>query len=133
VRDGSERTSLSSAIDNSTWLLDRFPDKAAAKIIDLSCNGTNNDGAPVQASHDRALAKGYVINAIAVVDSWKQRPADLLGYLAEEIIGGNGAFVTISGRPQDYATALRRKLVMEVSWTMSHEEEDDREVRRAGK
>ena len=126
VRDGSERTSLSFAIDHATWLLDRLPSPAVVKIIDISCNGPNNDGVTVGASHASALAKGYVINALVVVDSWKERPVDLLGYLAEEIIGGSGAFVMVSGRPQDYKTALRRKLVMEVSWVATGAEEGHR-------
>ena len=67
-----------------------------------------------------------MINALVVVDSWKERPVDLLGYLAEEIIGGSGAFVMVSGRPQDYKTALRRKLVMEVSWVATGAEEGHR-------
>ena len=122
VRNGSERTSLSFAIDHSTWLLDRFPSAAVVKIIDISCNGPNNDGGPVGASHAGALAKGYVINALVVVNSWKARPVTLLGYMAQEIIGGSGAFVMVSGRPQDYKTALRRKLIMEVGWVMAQGE-----------
>lgn len=40
---------------------------------------------------------------------------DLAGYLHEAVIGGPGAFVAVSKDPADYARALRRKLVVEIS------------------
>lgn len=65
-RRGRGRTSLSYAIEASSLMLDDFPGQADSKIVDISANGTNNDGLPVAEARARVLAKGHVINAIAV-------------------------------------------------------------------
>ncbi len=54
-RSSRGRTSLSFAIDVSGQLLDRFPGTARKNIIDVSSNGTNNDGLPVTESRRRAV------------------------------------------------------------------------------
>ncbi|CCV10118.1 conserved exported hypothetical protein [Mesorhizobium sp. STM 4661] len=109
------RTSISFAIDISSQLLDRFQGTATKKIIDVSSNGTNNDGLPVAESRLRTIAKGYIINAIAVARDEPGVTADLPRYLRENVIGGAGSFVIAPDTPADYSTAIRRKLVLEIS------------------
>lgn len=115
IRRGRGGTSVSTAIDVGSLLLDEFPGTAMRKVIDISSNGENNDGLPVQPSRETAIAKGYTINAIAIPadDEAKGRP--LASYFARSVIGGSQAFVISPKGPRDYATALRRKLVTEVS------------------
>lgn len=115
IRRGRSGTSVSSAIDVGTLLLDQFPGKAAKKVIDISSNGENNDGLPVQPSRLNAIAKGYTINAIAIPAEDENPDQPLASYFAQSVIGGSQAFVMTSKGPSDYATALRRKLVTEVS------------------
>jgi hypothetical protein len=105
-------TSVSSAIDLGAYLLDHFPGKAARKVIDISGNGSNNDGLPVQPSRLNAVTKGYTINAIAIP---AEEERQLASYFADNIIGGPRAFVISPTGPDDYAIALRRKLVTEIS------------------
>lgn len=114
-RRGRGRTSISFAVEVSGLLLDRFPGKAARKVIDISSNGTNNDGLPMDQSRRRTLEKGYVINGIAISREEPGVTADLPGYLAENVVGGPGSFVIAPTRSSDYVTAIRRKLVLEVS------------------
>lgn len=109
------RTSLSFAIAAGQLLLDGFPGRAGRKIIDISTNGTNNDGLPVVSARDRALGQGYVINAIAVAREEPGITDDLAGYLTHSVVGGPGAFTISAEHPRDYAQALRRKLVLEIS------------------
>lgn len=105
-------TSISSAIDLGAYLLDDYPGKAGRKVIDISGNGTNNDGLPVQPSRLKAVAKGYTINAIAIPD---KEEGQLASYFSDNVIGGPRAFVISPTGPGDYAIALRRKLVTEIS------------------
>lgn len=114
-RRGRGRTSISFAVEMSGLLLDRFPGKAARKIVDISSNGTNNDGLPIDQSRRRTLEKGYVINGIAISREEPGITADLPGYLAEHVVGGPGSFVIAPTRSSDYVTAIRRKLVLEIS------------------
>lgn len=114
-RRGRGGTSVSSAIDVASLLLDQFPGRATKKIIDISANGENNDGLPVQPSRVKAIAKGYTINAIAIPAQDENPGRQLASYFADHVIGGPEAFVMTPTDPGDYATALRRKLVTEIS------------------
>ncbi|TIT76732.1 MAG: DUF1194 domain-containing protein [Mesorhizobium sp.] len=114
-RRGRGGTSVSAAIDVGSLLLDRFPGNAMKKVIDISSNGENNDGLPVQPSRESAIAKGYTINAIAIPTDDEDPGQPLAAYFARSVIGGSQAFVMSPTGPHDYVTALRRKLVTEVS------------------
>ncbi|MDX8509504.1 DUF1194 domain-containing protein [Mesorhizobium captivum] len=115
LRRGRGGTSVSAAIDVGSLLLDQFPGNAMKKVIDISANGENNDGLPVQPSRQNAIAKGYTINAIAIPTDDEDPGQPLASYFAQSVIGGSQAFVISSAGPRDYITALRRKLVTEVS------------------
>ncbi|WP_250888950.1 DUF1194 domain-containing protein [Mesorhizobium sp. dw_380] len=115
IRRGRGGTSVSAAIDVGSLLLDQFPGNAMKKVIDISSNGENNDGLPVQPSRQNAIAKGYTINAIAIPPSDEDPKQPLATYFARSVIGGFQAFVISPTGPRDYTAALRRKLVIEVS------------------
>jgi hypothetical protein len=108
-------TSVSSAIDVASLLLDEFPGSADRKVIDISGNGENNDGLPVAPSRLEAIAKGYTINAIAIPAKGEEPGYQLASYFADHVIGGPQAFVMTTTGANDYAAALRRKLVAEIS------------------
>jgi len=114
-RRGRGGTAISYAIEASAILLDRLPGGAHRKIIDISANGTNNDGVPVAGARERVVAKGYAINAIVLGRIEAGITDDLPGYFRDNVIGGPGAFAIVPDGPADYAAALRRKLVLEIS------------------
>ena len=114
-RRGRGRTSLSFALEAGGFLLDRFPGEATRKIIDVSSNGTNNDGFPVAETRDRIVQKGYTINGIVLAREEQGVTSDLPDYFRQMVIGGPWAFVAVPDRPFDYVTAIRRKLTMEIS------------------
>lgn len=107
-------TSISFAIDLSGLLFDRYVGQAVKKVIDISANGTNNDGLPVAVSRLRAIERGYIINVIAMPAMIRGVKYDLTDYFAKAVIGGPGAFVIMPNSVHDYAFALRRKLVIEI-------------------
>ena len=115
-RWGRGETSISYAIDAASSLLDDFAGEVGRKVIDISSNGRNNSGLPVAVSRARAIAKGYTINAIAI-PTMEHRgfPDHLVNYFAQEVIGGPSAFVLEPASREDYAVALRRKLVKEIA------------------
>ncbi|WP_348626180.1 MULTISPECIES: DUF1194 domain-containing protein [unclassified Mesorhizobium] len=114
IRRGRGGTSVSAAIDVGSLLLDRFPGNAMRKVIDISSNGENNDGLPVQPSRQNAIDKGYTINAIAIPPDEEDPKQPLATYFARSVIGGSQAFAISLTGPRDYAAALRRKLVIEI-------------------
>ncbi|HEV7247541.1 MAG TPA: DUF1194 domain-containing protein [Shinella sp.] len=118
-RSRGGHTSISFAIDAGSLSLRPWSGKAMRTVIDISTNGTNNDGLPIGVSRRQALAEGHVINAIALDRSEKGVTDDLAGYLRENVIGGPGAFVSASNDPPGYARALRRKMAIEISGSVS--------------
>ncbi|MDL2401294.1 DUF1194 domain-containing protein [Rhizobium mayense] len=112
-------TSISSAIDVGSLLLDQFPGKAMKKVIDISSNGENNDGLPVPPSRLNAIARGYTINAIVIPPERENPEQPLASYFARSVIGGPQSFVIESTGAKDYVTALRRKLITELGMNIA--------------
>ena len=52
------------------------------------------------------------VNGLAILNE----VPDLSAYYAAEVIGGAGAFVEVARNYEDFAQALRRKLIREISW-----------------
>jgi hypothetical protein len=114
-RSRGGRTSISFAIGAASLSLRSWQGRAARTVIDISVNGTNNDGVPVEESRRRALAEGHVINAIALDREEEGVTDDLAGYLRANVVGGPGAFAMVSNDRTDYVKALQRKLAAEIS------------------
>lgn len=108
-------TSLSTAIAYGSKLFDANGFSGARRVIDISGDGPNNYGAPVTPARDAATSLGIVVNGLAIM----VRPSAAFGpldrYYADCVIGGPGAFVVAVQEPEDFAMAIRRKLVLEVS------------------
>ncbi|MFB2608279.1 DUF1194 domain-containing protein, partial [Rhizobium phaseoli] len=84
-------------------------------VIDVSGDGPNNSGNPVTPVRDKPVASGMVINGLALMLRPSDVPDGLDKYYADCVIGGPGAFVLPVRKIEDFAVAVRRKLVMEIS------------------
>jgi hypothetical protein len=104
-------TSISGALDFSARLLMRAPYNAPRRVVDVSGNGENNDGRPVTAARDDAVAAGITINGLPILDAVR----DLDAYYAREVIGGPRAFMVIARDMESFGRAVLRKLVSEVA------------------
>jgi hypothetical protein len=104
-------TSISGGIDFAVGLLSRAPYTAARRVIDVSGNGTNNDGRPVIEARDDAVAAGVTVNGLPVLDA----VGDLDAYYAGNVIGGARAFMVVAQDIESFGRALLRKLVLEIA------------------
>ena len=89
-------------------------------IIDISGDGPNNKGPQVTTSRDAALARGITINGLAIINGRPGRYGfpplpDLDLYYADCVIGGPGAFVVVANGFEDFARAIRRKMLLEIA------------------
>lgn len=114
-RSARGRTSLSYAIDYAAVLLDRFPGGAEKRVIDIAMNGVNNDGIPVETARNRAVAKGYTINALMLRPDQNSGRKDFETYTRTSVIGGSAAFAMPVDTIAAFRDTLRRKLVLEIS------------------
>jgi hypothetical protein len=106
-------TSISDALALSQRTLAALPYRTTKQVIDISGDGVNNAGRPVLQARDEVLAKGITINALPIMDD--TTPDDLDRYFRACVIGGPAAFVLPAEGFTDFARAMRRKLVLEIS------------------
>ncbi|QKV17340.1 DUF1194 domain-containing protein [Oricola thermophila] len=115
---GQRRTSISGAISHASRLLQAAPLEADRKVIDISGDGPNNQGMPVTVARDQAVAMGYTINGLPMMTRGGMASQfhieDLDRYYAKCVIGGPGAFMVPVNDWDQFAEAVRRKLVLEI-------------------
>ena len=91
------------------------------KVIDLSGDSANNwNGVSILVARKRALDAGIIINGLAVLcraATCSGRPVayDLEKAFQMTIIGGPGSFVVTADSATSFATAVRRKLILELA------------------
>ena len=109
-------TSLSDAIEMGMMLLDTNTLRGTKRAIDLSGDGPNAQGRPITEVRDEAVAKSITINGLPIIDPYGyDQSADLDKYFAACVIGGPAAFYQAARGFEDFARAMRRKLVLEIS------------------
>ncbi|MGE7368469.1 DUF1194 domain-containing protein [Neorhizobium sp. NPDC001467] len=111
------RTSISAAISFGAASIVSNQYRGMRQVIDVSGDGPNNIGVPVLPVRDKAIEAGLVINGLAIM----LRPSGTAGgldrYYFDCVAGGPGSFVLPVLKIEDFAIAIRRKMVMEVSNT----------------
>jgi Protein of unknown function (DUF1194). len=113
-------TSISGAIDFSTRLFDDNGYEGVRRVIDVSGDGINNRGRPVEWARDQAVAAGITINGLPILNDrpnpWGgAAPVDLDRYYRDHVIGGPGAFLVPALNFESFADAILSKLLLEVS------------------
>ena len=104
-------TSLSGAIGFSAALLRRDGFRARRRVVDISGDGVNNDGPPVTAARDAAVAAGITINGLPILEP----DPSLADYYRRNVIGGPDAFVEVARTIDNFGAAVLRKLLVEVA------------------
>jgi hypothetical protein len=108
-------TSISSALVFGAGLFDDNAFEGYRKVIDVSGDGPNNIGLPVIAARDAAVMDGITVNGLPILIRPSPTVRELDRYYAECVIGGLGSFVLPIRDASEFATAIRRKLILEVS------------------
>lgn len=115
----ASRTSISGAINFAVPLFDAGDYVGLRRVIDISGDGPNNNGAPVTLARDAALEKGITINGLPIMmkdlSYATMDIADLDIYYEDCVIGGPGSFVIPIKERARFKDAIRTKLVMEVA------------------
>ena len=115
----ASRTSISGAIYFAMPLFDENPYRGIRRVIDISGDGPNNNGAPVTGARDIALSKGITINGLPIMvkePSYSTMDIENLDFYYEDcVIGGPGAFVVSIKDRDKFKEAIRTKLVLEVA------------------
>lgn len=119
IRRG-RRTSITGAIDISVEQLRAAKLRPIRRVIDISGDGPNNEGAPVTIARDRALRAGVVINGLPIIlkRSGYNSSFDIENlddYYADCVIGGPGSFMNVVTEREQFRAAIRSKILREVA------------------
>ncbi|HUZ75199.1 MAG TPA: DUF1194 domain-containing protein [Stellaceae bacterium] len=122
-RSFSGRTSISAAIDFAVKQFAASGVEADRRVIDISGDGTNNSGRPVTAARDEAVAAGFTINGLAIINqrpagyffAHTQPPGGLPNYYEHNVVGGNGAFMQQVKDFSTFGDSIINKLLTEIS------------------
>ncbi|MFS8038691.1 DUF1194 domain-containing protein [Xanthobacter sp. AM11] len=113
------RTSISSALLFSADQFDLNGFKGIRQVIDISGDGVNNQGPPVNLARDSVVQRGITVNGLPLL--MKRGTASALDipeldvYYEDCVIGGAGAFVIPVQDKAEFARAIKTKLVLEVA------------------
>jgi uncharacterized protein DUF1194 len=109
-------TSISGAIDHAMTLLASAPYASPRRTIDVSGDGSNNNGRPAEEARDEAVKQGVVINGLPILTI----EPDLDVYYRTDVIGGPGSFMIPVHSTDDFTQAVLRKLIAEISGQPPH-------------
>ncbi len=104
-------TAIGDAID---FAMDQFGHSGAdggRRVIDISGDGASNRGRPVTEARDDAVFQGVTINGLAVL----HEEPHLDEFYRRFVVGGPGAFVISAHDYTDFADAILKKLVHEIT------------------
>src|SRR5512134_227959 len=113
-------TSISSAITYAAAQLQGSRFAGLRRVIDISGDGPNNAGRPVVMAREEALAMGVVINGLPILAKEESVSgffdiARLDEYYRDCVIGGPGAFMVPITASEEFAPAIRQKLILEIA------------------
>jgi hypothetical protein len=116
----ARRTSISGAIRYAIPMYRRMPYEADRKVLDISGDGSNNDGGLVTDVRHDALKERIVINGLPIMND-RPNPfgfpseTDLDKYYLHCVTGGPRSFVEVAQDFEDFPRAIRKKLLQEVA------------------
>jgi hypothetical protein len=122
-RSFAGRTSISGGIEFALARLANTPFNCVRRTIDVSGDGTNNDGSAAADLRDQAVAKGVTVNGLVILSDnpmpWNPEhtnpPGGLDNYYRNNVVGGPGAFVMVAQNFNSFGQAIIAKMIAEVS------------------
>jgi hypothetical protein len=110
-RTYSGGTAIGRALETAIPLFRNNGFEGDRRVIDLSGDGIDNRGPLPPKIRDAAVAAGITVNALAILN--EDPYLDM--YYERNVIGGMGAFVMTAVDYRDFAVAIVRKLIREIS------------------
>ena len=111
-------TSISSILEYGAKYFAESGVTGLRRVIDVSGDGPNNEGWFVLDARERVLKQGIIINGLPIMlepSMGRRPPFGLDVYYRDCVIGGPGAFVLPVTSKRDWASAIRRKLILEIA------------------
>jgi hypothetical protein len=118
TRTSRGSTALGAALSFATELFDSCGCQPMRRVVDVSGDGVNNSGPlTAAAARDLAVNRGIIVNGLPITGEGSD--VGLYEHYEAEVKGGEGAFILEAGGFEDFARALRQKLVLEIAMALA--------------
>jgi Ca-activated chloride channel family protein len=104
-------TAVGDALFHANNLSANNPLPCKKRVIDISGDGASNRGRPARAMSEALAASGVTVNGLVILGAWPD-PAE---FYVENVVRGDGAFLETAESFADYANAIKRKLLRELT------------------
>jgi len=111
-------TSVSAALEYSARLFEQNNIDSIRRVIDISGDGFNWAGRPIDITQPEIVAAGITINALPILrrdETGRITNPGLDKYYRERVIGGPGAFLIPIHGTDAFPEAILRKLIIEIA------------------
>lgn len=115
-------TAVGYALGFGAIRLARAPMLCTRQVIDVSGDGVHNEGFPPKSAYRAFDFGGVTVNGLVI----KGSDPDPENYYRKNVLFGPGAFLEVAHDYEDYANAMKRKLLREIGGVMVSEIADDR-------
>jgi Protein of unknown function (DUF1194) len=124
-RSFADATAIGAAIDFAVRHFAESGFEGGRRVIDVSGDGDNNSGRPVEYARDDAVNAKITINGLTIVNPHPApgfighvQPVGGIGeYYRTRVIGGPGSFVLSIDGFDSFAQAIAKKLIAEIAST----------------
>jgi len=104
-------TSLGYALGFAAVHLRKVPERCARQVVDVAGDGVNNEGFPPESAYRAFDFTDITVNGLVI----KGSDPDPEEFYRTQVAKGPGSFVEVANGYQDYAQAMKRKLIREIS------------------
>jgi Ca-activated chloride channel family protein len=104
-------TAIGEALLHANSLSATNPRRCKRRVIDVSGDGASNRGRPARQIAEALAADGVTVNGLVILGAWPD-PAE---FYMRNVVRGDGAFMETAENFADYANAIKRKLLRELT------------------
>ncbi len=104
-------TAVGDALIHANSLSATNPRRCARRVIDVSGDGVSNRGSDVKPVAEALAAGGVTVNGLVIKGAWP----DPVAFYQTNVVRGDGAFLETTEKFADYAEAIKRKLLRELT------------------
>ncbi len=113
-------TAIGSMVERALVLFEQNNADGLRRVIDISGDGPQNQGASLETARLRAAERDIVINGLPIIsakqDPWRPRvEVQIDNYYRNQVIAGPGAFVIPAHDFDDFKKAVLRKMILEIA------------------
>jgi len=120
-------TALGYALGHAATRFARLPRPCARQVVDVSGDGVNNEGFPPASAYRAFDFARITVNGLVIAGA----DPDPVAYYREDVIRGPDAFLEVASGFDDYANAMKRKLLREIRGNAFAGRDEGGEGRRA--